>query len=629
MRFLGQIILRRVLLMLIAIMVSTSSHSRCFISTKNTSNPKEYEQEGMDYIVLEKNIKEININGETRALNILTQEMVSKSNTVYVIRYGYYLKEEITIPKSCVLEFDGGYLKNGSVKFQDTYIQSAYIPIFEDVSLKGSIKNEAFNALWIRAKDIGESINKTSVYFDKIFVPYNNYSFVTPILIKNARKLDLEGTYTYDGSLYNGLVLVKLDRCGSTQLNIGNVTISEKLKRQMDYRDERTQNIIGVNLKDTGSSRLYVRSVQNLNEGIRVSCSNTQIGGGDNFIDANLLFNNNIGIRIYQENSKEFKSPQFVNDTHIHVNYCTSRLNSTKYGIFIGGPLSDPVSYRARGVKDNYDYCSGVVLDGGDYEDVDVGVYCRNAEISIENVREENIPIFIKAVGKMKLHYQPKYINAINKIDLTECTNFTDNGLPSAVIEFRRDLIPLRKGVQNSDSNYVCSYNYHIMKSSCVASNEVRSNEVEGIGFVISDFTSKIIKLATEKNARLVVAYLDPYNNNISKDYKKPSDSFYLTKGIVYMSNTMTNNQTIIVPQGITKLFLGVALTSSTNKCSISCYSNASLDDNPTPLSGEVRPSALPLGISFYDEKIKKPIWWSGNTLVGDKGWIDSNGNRP
>ena len=610
-------------------MVSTSSHSRCFISTKNTSNPKEYEQEGMDYIVLEKNIKEININGETRALNILTQEMVSKSNTVYVIRYGYYLKEEITIPKSCVLEFDGGYLKNGSVKFQDTYIQSAYIPIFEDVSLKGSIKNEAFNALWIRAKDIGESINKTSVYFDKIFVPYNNYSFVTPILIKNARKLDLEGTYTYDGSLYNGLVLVKLDRCGSTQLNIGNVTISEKLKRQMDYRDERTQNIIGVNLKDTGSSRLYVRSVQNLNEGIRVSCSNTQIGGGDNFIDANLLFNNNIGIRIYQENSKEFKSPQFVNDTHIHVNYCTSRLNSTKYGIFIGGPLSDPVSYRARGVKDNYDYCSGVVLDGGDYEDVDVGVYCRNAEISIENVREENIPIFIKAVGKMKLHYQPKYINAINKIDLTECTNFTDNGLPSAVIEFRRDLIPLRKGVQNSDSNYVCSYNYHIMKSSCVASNEVRSNEVEGIGFVISDFTSKIIKLATEKNARLVVAYLDPYNNNISKDYKKPSDSFYLTKGIVYMSNTMTNNQTIIVPQGITKLFLGVALTSSTNKCSISCYSNASLDDNPTPLSGEVRPSALPLGISFYDEKIKKPIWWSGNTLVGDKGWIDSNGNRP
>lgn len=51
-------------------------------------------------IILKKNL----VNG----VNTLTQEMMSTTNTKYVIKYDYTLGEDITIPANCVLEFDGG-----------------------------------------------------------------------------------------------------------------------------------------------------------------------------------------------------------------------------------------------------------------------------------------------------------------------------------------------------------------------------------------------------------------------------------------------------------------------------------------------------------------------------------------
>lgn len=47
--------------------------------------------------------------------NVLTQAMINKANTIYVIQYDYDLKEaSINIPENCVLQFDGGSLSNGT-----------------------------------------------------------------------------------------------------------------------------------------------------------------------------------------------------------------------------------------------------------------------------------------------------------------------------------------------------------------------------------------------------------------------------------------------------------------------------------------------------------------------------------
>ena len=57
-------------------------------------------------IILKKNF----VNG----VNTLTQEMISATNTKYVIKYNYILGENITIPAGCILEFDGGNIANST-----------------------------------------------------------------------------------------------------------------------------------------------------------------------------------------------------------------------------------------------------------------------------------------------------------------------------------------------------------------------------------------------------------------------------------------------------------------------------------------------------------------------------------
>lgn len=57
--------------------------------------------------------------------NVLTQAMINKANTIYVIQYDYDLKEaSINIPENCVLQFDGGSLSNGTIVGNNTKIKT-------------------------------------------------------------------------------------------------------------------------------------------------------------------------------------------------------------------------------------------------------------------------------------------------------------------------------------------------------------------------------------------------------------------------------------------------------------------------------------------------------------------------
>ena len=57
--------------------------------------------------------------------NILQQSSLSAGNTKYVIKWDFDLDGgSITVPEGCILEFDGGVLKNGTIIGQDTYINN-------------------------------------------------------------------------------------------------------------------------------------------------------------------------------------------------------------------------------------------------------------------------------------------------------------------------------------------------------------------------------------------------------------------------------------------------------------------------------------------------------------------------
>ena len=68
--------------------------------------PKDYS--GMGRVYLRKHY----VNG----VNTLTQHMMRKPNTIYIIQYDYCLAEQtIEVPENCVLDFQGGSLRNGII----------------------------------------------------------------------------------------------------------------------------------------------------------------------------------------------------------------------------------------------------------------------------------------------------------------------------------------------------------------------------------------------------------------------------------------------------------------------------------------------------------------------------------
>lgn len=114
---------------------------------------------------------------------MLTQHMMNKPNTIYVIRYDYCLGgETIKVPENCVLQFEGGSLRNGRLIFDNTNIVNHNFCIFKNISFSGNLVNSKID---IRIFGIGkteeenfEIINKAISYVDQmgggeIIIPYN------------------------------------------------------------------------------------------------------------------------------------------------------------------------------------------------------------------------------------------------------------------------------------------------------------------------------------------------------------------------------------------------------------------------------------------------------------------------
>ena len=68
---------------------------------------------GMGRVILRKNLVDV---GGGQVKNVLTQDMINKSNTIYEIRYDFDLNgAEITVPEDCEIVFMGGKIINGTL----------------------------------------------------------------------------------------------------------------------------------------------------------------------------------------------------------------------------------------------------------------------------------------------------------------------------------------------------------------------------------------------------------------------------------------------------------------------------------------------------------------------------------
>ena len=132
-------------------------------------------------IILKKNL----VNG----INILTQEMMSVSNTKYVIKYDYALSEDITVPDNCILEFDGGSIANGTIT--NTYIVNiSNKPILKNITIVTPIKQEVY-LKWFDYASVANAITQAAKF--GIVNADGEWVMDADVVIKN------------DINLYNGI----------------------------------------------------------------------------------------------------------------------------------------------------------------------------------------------------------------------------------------------------------------------------------------------------------------------------------------------------------------------------------------------------------------------------------------
>lgn len=127
--------------------------------------------------------------------NLISSSMVNQPNTIYEIRYDFDLNgERIEIPVGCTLKFDGGCLKNGKIKFNDTAIIGNFFEhTGRDLDYNVHFKNDKSE---ICVDDFGADPTGKNVSTEAInkAIQYASYN-------KVARPIQFYGTYLIDDAI--------------------------------------------------------------------------------------------------------------------------------------------------------------------------------------------------------------------------------------------------------------------------------------------------------------------------------------------------------------------------------------------------------------------------------------------
>lgn len=149
---------------------------------------------GLGRVYLRKNIQSVvNPNtGITYSTNLLTQQMLNKENTIYVLQYDYSLNyQTISIPEGSILVFEGGSISTGTLSGNNTIIIAEPYNIFKTIGFAGTFNIEKVIPEWFGAKGDNSTIN-TKPFQDAIdFAEFaaTNVEFQS-------------GDYVIDGTLY-------------------------------------------------------------------------------------------------------------------------------------------------------------------------------------------------------------------------------------------------------------------------------------------------------------------------------------------------------------------------------------------------------------------------------------------
>lgn len=235
--------------------------------------PKDYS--GMGRVYLRKHY----VNG----VNTLTQHMMRKPNTIYIIQYDYCLAgQTIEVPENCVLDFQGGSLRNGTIIGASSIIESnsrCFIDIvftgyfFSSFKLNWFIEGQVIDGVKlgdilknIKINDVTNQSNNNSYgvfefsYGKYLITSTIDLSLVSVSLIGNSSILtpssDFTGNYIFDvfnaSNFDNGYLgnLIKdfQFNCNNNK-NVGAICLWWSFG----------QSLYNINCYEMGSTAIYIK----------------------------------------------------------------------------------------------------------------------------------------------------------------------------------------------------------------------------------------------------------------------------------------------------------------------------------------------------------------------------------
>lgn len=172
---------------------TTEANETGMLSDKNKN---EDSFTGMDRVYLQENY--------VNSRNILTQDMISKTNTIYIIQSDFDLNcGKITIPKECILEFEGGKLSNGTIAGNKTSIISTPNKIFgKKLILSGSWNIHEAYIEWFDENEDADKLQHALDYFFTVRL-LSNYTLSKTVNVKQGRSII--GSRYVSNDIYNQL----------------------------------------------------------------------------------------------------------------------------------------------------------------------------------------------------------------------------------------------------------------------------------------------------------------------------------------------------------------------------------------------------------------------------------------
>lgn len=545
-------------------------------------------------IILKKNL----VNG----VNILTQEMISATNTKYVIKYDYVLGADIDVPENCIFEFDGGSISasgsNDTITGTNTGINAGLVKIFNtNITLSGTWNVTEAYPEWFGAKGDGITndasfIQKTVTYFKTIKLT-KHYIVNNPVLFSGLNNRTIIGSE--DSLIESTAVNTIFYALSSSNVTFNGLNFEGNKQSDRTYTWPLEENAAIIFNSYSNNNVINGCKVKNFYYGV---CLGTDYSS-NNVIKDNIFENNNKDIDTYgtpviikgnisrgcTDMSIQIESYSLDQDIEDYRDYSTR-----------------PISVCSRVVDNTIMDCQnvGITICSGAYSTI----VSRNTIINYHtyaiSVKENTYGIIVS--DNIIKNFAGQESTSVDSRPVDEVSAIINAAVDSKI--HNNLIIGAQNGLYNKNVNSIVSNNVIVDSLHC------------GIVADKGKFISNYIRDAgCSPNGWWGYGGVYIFNSS--------SDIIFDDLTVIATDKAVKKTHGIFIENAYSPIIVNNSYFEGMKSSSINGNANVT---NPKRMfgTGTVRPTLTSSdeGFAFFDKttNIKKPIWWNGTA------WVDATG---